>query len=129
MHKKFIAYKGKEFTIEWYFDRREKSIALEYFENCTKERKKKIFKLFELIGDYGKIFNKEKFRNEGDQIYAFKSSPDRFLCFFFEGSKIIITNAFEKKTDKMPITEKEKALRYRADYINRLREGTYGKKD
>jgi phage-related protein len=77
------------------------------------------------MADLGKIFNREKFIHEEDQVYAFKPSPDRFLCFFFTGSKIIITNAYEKKTQKMPVREKERALKYREDYIKRVKGGNY----
>jgi hypothetical protein len=48
------------------------------------------------MGDLGKIFDITKFRNEGDQIFAFKPQPDRYLCFFVVGKKILITNGFEK---------------------------------
>ena len=125
MAKNFIAYVGNEFTIEWYFDDREKSVALGYFKELSRERQKKLVHLLYVLGDIGKIFNEEKFRHEGDQIYAIKSSPDRFFCFFFEGSKIIITNAYEKKTAKMPAKEKHKALKAREDYIKRCKEGDY----
>lgn len=125
MTKKFIAYKGIEFTIEWYFDNREKSEALKYFENLPQDRKKKLVHLFYVLGNVGKIFNEEKFRHEGDQIYAIKPSADRFLCFFFDGAKIIITNAFEKKTAKMPSREKQRALKAKEDYIKRCKEDNY----
>lgn len=81
--------------------------------------------MFFLLGDIGKIFNEEKFRNEGDQIYAIKASADRFLCFFFDGSKLIITNAYEKKTAKMPQKEKQRALKAKADYTKRFKDGNY----
>jgi len=125
MKKKFIAYKGNKFTIEWYFSQNGKSVALKYFEEIPHKRKKKIFNLFRLFGNVGKILNKEKFRNEGDQIYTFKTSPDRFLCFFFEGSKIVVTNAYTKKTKKIPPKEKLKALKAKEDYIKRCRGGNY----
>lgn len=38
MKKKFIAYEGPEYTLEWYWDARGKSSVLEYFENLDKER-------------------------------------------------------------------------------------------
>ncbi len=125
MKKEFVIYKGKFFTLEWYFNSRGKSAVLEYFNELSLDRKKKLLKLIETMGDVGQIFNKEKFRNEGDQIYAFKPVPDRFLCFFVKGSKIIITNAFEKKTDKLSPTEKDKALKFRDDYLNRVDDGSY----
>ncbi len=125
MKNNFIAYKGDKFEIEWYFDSRGRSDSRDYFRNLSVDRQKKFFYLLRHLGDKGKIFNIEKFRHEEDQIYAIKPAPDRFLCFFFEGSKIIVTNAYEKKTKKMPPREKEKALKARADYIQRCNKETY----
>lgn len=125
MKKKIIAYEGKEYTIEWYFNDKEKSEAFAYFESLSDDRQKKLARLLLLLGDSGKIFNQEKFRYEGDQIYVFKPSPDRFFCFFFDGSKVIITNAYEKKSAKMPVKEKEKALKAKENYIKRVKGGIY----
>jgi phage-related protein len=125
MKKEFIAYQGEEFTIEWYYDDNGKSRALEYYEDLPLHQKAKLEFLFRMLGDTGKIRSEEKFRHEGDQIYAFKPIPDRFLCFFHQGSKVIVTNAFEKKQDKMPLREKEKALRLKDDYIKRCNGGSY----
>src|SRR5579862_4668242 len=125
MPKEYIAYKGSFFTLEWYFNDRNKSEAFEYFEGLPIAQQKKILHLFALLGNMGKIFNEEKFRYEGDQIYALKSSPDRFLCFFFEDAKVIITNAYEKKMAKLPAREKEKAIKAKNDYGKRCKKGIY----
>ena len=125
MKRDTIAHKGSKFTIEWYFDNRGRSSALDYFEGLSTDRKKKTTHLFYLLASMGKIFNIQKFRSEGDQIFAIKPSPDRFLCFFFDGSKIIVTNAYEKKSEKMPPGEKQKALKAKNDYIIRCKKGTY----
>ena len=77
------------------------------------------------IGDSGNIYDITKFRNEGDGIYAFKPQPDRYLSFFTDGRKIIVTNGFRKRTDSLPKNEKELALKYRKDYFDRK---TGGKK-
>ena len=77
------------------------------------------------MGDRGIIHNTTKFRNEGDGVYAFKPQPDRFLCFFYKGKKIVVTNAFVKKQDKLPVAEKEKALIRKQSYEKRVEEGTY----
>ena len=53
------------------------------------------------------------------------SQPYRFLCFFFEGQKIIVTNGFHKKTDKLPQNEKERALKLKKDYEDRVKRGNY----
>ncbi len=53
-----------------------------------------LYWIIKRLGDFGFVSDKTKFRNEGDDIYAMKPQPNRFLSFFFEGNKIIITNAF-----------------------------------
>lgn len=52
-------------------------------------------------------------------------SPTGFYVFFFEGRKIIITNAFMKKQQKLPFGEKEKALKCMQDYYDRVKKGNY----
>jgi len=65
----------------------------------------------------------------GDKIYAFKPKPHRFLAFFFTGGKVIITNAFAKKSDKLPPGEKDRALRCMQDYEQRVKAGSYYAED
>ena len=125
---KFIAYKGRFFTIEWFFDAHCNSKVLEYYKSLSVEERNKVLYLFQVMGDFGKIRNQQKFNAEGDQIYAFKPAQHRFLSFFFIGSKIIVTNAFEKKQQKLPPREKDKALRYRQDYEMRVKKGSYYEK-
>ena len=125
MEHKFIAYEGEVYTIEWYFDARGKSSAKDYYQELSLEQQKKLARLFIILGDIGSIRNEEKFRNEGEKIYEFKPKPDRFLCFFYQGNKVIVTNAFEKKADKLPQGEKEKALKLKDDYTKRCKGGSY----
>jgi hypothetical protein len=47
------------------------------------------------------------------------------LSYFFTGGKVIVTNAFTKKQDKLPATEKERALKAMQDYEQRVKTGTY----
>lgn len=119
--KEYIAYGGEEFTVEWYYNEQGKSQALEYFNQLDEDRQDKTMALFILMGDRGEIRNKTKFRSEGDGVYAFKPKPDRFLCFFFSGKKVVVTNAFEKKQDKLPLEEKRKAKINKKDYEARIK--------
>ena len=121
----FVAYKGERFTIEWFYDDKHRSQALDYFESLSEQQQDKVLYLFKKMGDHGQIKDVTKFRNEGDHIYAFKPQPDRFLCFFFKGGKIIVTNAFLKKQDKLPSNEKNRALHYMKDYEKRVKEDHY----
>ncbi len=123
--KEYVIFNGLKFIIEWYFNSKGDSYALEYFDSLNDDEQIKALGLFELMGNLGEIRNKTKFNFEGDKIYAFKPQPHRFLCFFFSGGKIVVTNAFHKKTDKLPASEKQKALKYKDDYELRVKRGEY----
>jgi len=125
MNIEYVAYSGDAFTIEWFFDEKSHSDALEYYNELNSNEKIQLLKLFKRMGDSGKILDKTKFRFEGDKIYAFKPQPDRFLCFFHDGKKIIVTNAFRKKQDKLPSKEKTDALKKKDSYIKRAKTGDY----
>lgn len=53
------------------------------------------------------------------------TTTDRYLCFFVKGKKIIITNAFIKKTDKLPKDEIEQALKVKNSFEERVKQGDY----
>ncbi|MDR1099297.1 MAG: type II toxin-antitoxin system RelE/ParE family toxin [Treponema sp.] len=114
-----IIYSGSIFTIEWYYDKTGYSQAYGYFVETSQEQKRKFLVLIKKMGDFGKIYDKTKFTYEGDKIYAFKPQPDRYLSFFTKDKKIIVTNAFQKKTQKMPRTEKELAIKNMNTYNSR----------
>jgi phage-related protein len=114
-----VIYTGEKFTLEWYYDKKGKSPAFDYFLEMSREQRRKFFALVKKMGDTGKILDITKFRNEGDGIYAFKPQPDRYLSFFTYNRKIIVTNGFKKKTEKLPKNEKELAMKYRQDYLER----------
>lgn len=129
MAKEYVAYKGDAFQIEWYYSPKGGSQALDYYLELEQQDRKQVLKLFKMMGEIGKISDLSKFRNEGDKVYAFKPQPHRFLSFFVQGKKIIVTNAFWKKQDKLPENEKDKALKCMESYLERVKEGTYYDKE
>ena len=60
--REYVAFEGEKFTIEWYFDNKGKSIALEYLESLKDEEQAKLFELLKLMGNIGVIKNKTRFR-------------------------------------------------------------------
>lgn len=125
MNIEYVAYVGKKFTIEWYYSPGGKSVALEYYNSLTTQERIKVLELFKRMGDAGEVKDTTKFNYEGNHIYAFKPKPDRFLCFFYIGQKIIVTNAFRKKQQKLSDTEKTRAVRHKSDYETRIKRGKY----
>jgi len=123
-----IAYIGNVYTLEWFYDSKGISNAHEYYQELSDLQKRKLLVLFKRMGDDGKIHDITKFRYEGDSIFAFKPQPDRFLSFFVKDKKIIIANGFKKKSQKLPEEEKNRAIKCKNDYFNRLEKGTYYEK-
>ena len=117
--KSCLIYKGQKYTLEWYYDKIGKSVANEFYLKETEELQGRFLILARRMGEFGKIFDKTKFRYEEDGIYAFKPQPDRYLSFFTDEKKIIVTNGFRKKTDKLPKKDKDLAIKYRQDYFER----------
>ena len=118
-NKTCIIYRGQKFTVEWFYDNNGKSVAYDFFMESSENIQDKLFILVKRMAEFGKISDKTRFRNEGDGIYAFKPQPDRYLSFFTDKKKIIITNGCKKKTDKLPKNEKKMAMDYRKDYLER----------
>jgi phage-related protein len=48
----------------------------------------------------------------------YNSNIFRILCFFDEGKLVVVTNGFQKKTQRTPITEIERALRLKKQYFD-----------
>jgi phage-related protein len=125
MIREYVVYEGKKFIVEWYYDANGKSTALEYYKKLTAQERIKALQLFKRMGDAGEIKDTTKFNYEGDHLYAFKPKPDRYMCFFFTGKKVIITSAFRKKQQKLPDNEKNRAKIRKQDYENRVKKGDY----
>ena len=85
--KSCVIYSGLKFSLEWYFDKNGKSVAYEFFCESTEDLQDKFFVLIKKMGDFGRIYDIKKFRNEGDGIYAFKPKTDRYLSFFTDNKE------------------------------------------
>ena len=123
-----VIYKGNFFQIEWYYSEKGESQPYDYYKACEVVQQRKFLMLCQRMGDFGKILDTTKFRSEGDDIYAFKPQPDRYLCFFRKGKKIIVTNAYTKKGDKLPKSEKQLAINCKTDYLSRFQNDQEEKK-
>jgi hypothetical protein len=60
-----------------------------------------------------------------EKIYEFKPMHERFFNFFYEGRKIIITNAYRKKGQKVDKRELSRAIDLKKDYGLRVKGGVY----
>lgn len=76
-----------------------------------------------ILQDNGNELREPYSKHLSDGIFELRakvgSDITRVLYFFCIGRRIILTNGFIKKTQKTPLSEIEKAKKYREDYLRR----------
>lgn len=93
----------------------------EFFVKQRKKVKEKIIWTLELIQELERVpENYLKHIENTDGLYEIRvqqaSDIFRIFCFFDEGKLIVIANGFQKKTQKTPKKEIEKALKIKIEY-------------
>ena len=91
----------------------------------------KLAALVKYIADHVRLFDITKFRkvDSKDNIFEFKPVNHRFFNFFYKGRKIIITNAYMKKSQKVSKGDLEKARNMKKAYADRIKGGIYYEKN
>lgn len=104
-------YEGQAFTIQ---DVAKKGICSVsgFIEGLPTSAQVKCFAIIKRIAEHGPLRNEEKFRHEGNGIYAIKTTEARIYCFFSGKQLIILTHGFKKHGkggSKVQRREREKA--------------------
>jgi len=107
-HRTIIFYKG-------YFQ--------EFFVKQRDKVKNKIIWTLELLEDIQKVPETYlKHIENTDGLFEIRiqlgSDIFRIFCFFDRGNLVVLTNGFQKKTQKTPKQEIEKALKIKQEYEN-----------
>ncbi len=96
--------------------------AKEFVDSLPELDRAKVYALFRMLGDTGRITNTEKFKRiEGTEFWGFKSFQIRMPCFFLPHGRVVVTHGFRKKQDRMPREEIERANRIKSEHL--FREG------
>tara|TARA_R110000868_G_scaffold282938_1_gene543312 strand:- start:30 stop:392 length:363 start_codon:yes stop_codon:yes gene_type:complete len=98
-----------------------KSYFQDFFDKQSKKVKAKIVWTFELIEDLQRVPETYlKHIENTDGLYEIRvqlgSDIFRIFCFFDQGQLVVLANGFQKKTQKTPKKELEKALKIKAEY-------------
>lgn len=96
---------------------------LDFYKNLDTEVKLKIQYVFELIKQVDKIPGKFLAPVTGyEGLYEirveYESNIYRIFCCFDEGRLVVLFNGFQKKTQKMPVEEIERAVRLKNEYFH-----------
>jgi phage-related protein len=92
-------------------------LAIEYIQNLQDPPRKKVLALLSKTAQDGRPPpNREKFDKLAGPLLEFKSYQDRLPCFYDGPARIVITHGFQKKKNRTPKEQIERALRLRAEY-------------
>jgi hypothetical protein len=120
-----IAYRGVQLTIEYAHEANGEAPGSAFFNSLDPRWQARIVYLYKRLGDVGQIHNREMFRKETGEFWAFKAFQARLLCYFRRDQRVVITHGFSKKTDKIRKQEFDRAARIKQeyeDYLSGLRE-------
>jgi phage-related protein len=98
-----------------------KNYFREFFEKQRDKVKAKIIWTLDLIEEVQKVPETYlKHMENTDGLYEirvqFGSDIFRIFCFFDDGKLVVLANGFQKKTQKTPQKEIDKALKIKAEY-------------
>jgi phage-related protein len=127
--KKVIAKKQntteKEWTIKLYKTADGKCPIADFMKTLTQDEKMEITNRIEHLRTHGHNIRRPRAAYLRDKIYELRMSlttnETRVLYFFFnDNNEIVLTHAFYKKTQKVPESEINKAIKYKNDFIQRF---------
>jgi phage-related protein len=95
----------------------------EFFVKQRQKVKDKIIWTFDLIEELHRVPETYlKHLENTDALYEIRiqmgSDIFRIFCFFDQGQLVVLANGFQKKTQKTPKKEIEKALKIKEEYFN-----------
>lgn len=102
-----------------------KNYFQDFFDKQTKKVKAKIIWTLDLVEDLQRVPETYlKHIENTDGLYEIRvqlgSDIFRIFCFFDQGQLVILANGFQKKTQKTPKKEIEKALKIKLEYESEM---------
>lgn len=116
----------KQISVEFYNLPDGSEPAKEFLKSLDPKMKAKMLRTIELLETNGRDLRMPYSEFLDDGIFELRakvsSNITRVLYFFYVGNRAILTNGFNKKTQKTPKEELAKAKKYKADFIQRQKE-------
>ena len=116
-NRRIVAYAGSAFTVAFAITNNGSPGYEFYISSVLKDSDRaKLLHLFKLIGEKGRISNKEHFKKiDATDFFEFKNFQIRMPCYFLPNKILVITHGFIKKTGKIPKSELDRAERIKQE--------------
>ena len=130
-----LIHAGSYLTAEWYYTADGRLTVFEYYSALSEVDQDRFDDMVRYLCETkpGTMLPKTIYRIEDreNKIYALKPRDERFFNFTTEGAKVIVTNGYHKHSQQMTKADLEHlriAVRYKHDYLKRVKEETYYEK-
>jgi phage-related protein len=120
--KRIVFYKGHYFTVECAIRKNGISESQGFLDGLDRSLRAKIVRIIKRHADFGRIRNKEHFRKVEGDIWEYKEFQRRILMYHCGPGHIALTHGFEKKGNKTPRNQIDRANQIMIEY-NRIRKG------
>jgi len=112
------------FIIEYYQLPSGEKPVKQFINSLDQKMRVKAFGSIDILAEFGNTLREPYSKSVGKGLYElrirFAGDITRIFYFFISGNRIILTNGFIKKTQKMPSGEIALARKYKADYERRF---------
>ncbi len=109
------------FEVIFYKDEKGHSPVHEYLSSLSKQQQDKVIAYMDRLARFGFGLRRPVADNLGGGLGLYELRPDRnrILYCFHRRTQVLLLHAFLKRTDDIPPSEIEIALKRRADYLKR----------
>jgi len=116
-----------EWEVEYYKKENGQIPVLDFLLTLNPKLRAKTFSEIELLEKHGYMLREPYTKSIKGNTYKglyelrvkFSTDITRIFYFAFRNNKFILLNGFSKKSDKTPVSELERAMRYKKDYERR----------
>jgi phage-related protein len=117
-----------DWSVEFYSDGDGDSAVLDWYESLDEKTKAKLIWVFQLLETNGIEVGMPYIKPLGDKLYEVRVEVNRnafrVIYFLYTGRRFILLHGFQKKTQKTPKKELDRAKKYLDDFLDRDVEST-----
>jgi phage-related protein len=112
-----------DWSVEFYSDSDGDSPVLDWYGSLDDKTKAKLIWIFQLLETNGIEVGMPYIKPLGDKLYEIRADVNRntfrVIYFLYTGRRFILLHGFQKKTQKTPEKELERARKYLEDFLER----------